>query len=126
MKVYKFSIFLVFITLIALLYVHQQIQLIEMSYKIEFNEKAAASLLDQNKSLVYNVTKLKSPVYLEKRLLAGKKEFTIPQQWKVVEVAAPTKINRQPVMIATAKTRGILEVFKLFGRPKEVLANTIK
>ena len=125
MKIYKFSVGLIFITLLALLYVHQQVQLIEVSYKIESNEKGVTTLLDQNKSLVYNITKLKSPVYLEKKFLASKKEFVIPQQWQVIEVAAP-RLEKAPIMTAQARGRAPFDFFKLLGKPKEVFANTIK
>lgn len=102
MRIYKISIYSVVITLWALLYVHQQVQLVRISYDIESKEKQVSALLDQNKSLVYNITKQKSPVYLEKKLLASKKEFSIPQQWNVVEVSLP-KAPKQPVVVAQVK-----------------------
>ncbi|MDD5450233.1 MAG: hypothetical protein PHO42_06570 [Candidatus Omnitrophica bacterium] len=124
MKIRKFSIFLVLITCLALLYVHQQVQLLRISYEINFSEKEMSRLLDQNRVLVYNVTRLKSPVYLDNNFLAAKKDYAIPKQWQVIEVAAQ-KENRRPVAVASLekKTFGI---FKIFGKPREAMANTIK
>ena len=123
MRVHKFSICLISATLLALLYVHQQIQLVKISYEIESNEKEIVTLLDQHKTLMYNNTKLKSPVDLERNFLADKEEFGISQQWKVVEVMVP-KVNKEPVIMA--KARNSLAIFNIFGKPKEVFANTIK
>ncbi|NQU73962.1 MAG: hypothetical protein HQ547_04560 [Candidatus Omnitrophica bacterium] len=125
MKLYKFSVCLVFVTLLALLYVHQQVRLVKISYGIEFNEREITTLLDQNKSLMYNIAKLKSPVDLEKKLLASKKEFSIPQQWKVVEVVVP-KANKDHIITAKTNAQTPLGFLKRLGRPKEVFANTIK
>lgn len=133
MRIYKFSINLIFITLLALLYVHQQVQLVKISYTIEANEKDVATLLDQNKALMYNINKLKSPVSLEKNFLATKKEFGIPQQWQIVEVEVP-KVRRlrgetagkAPMRIAKEKTGASSLFSRIFGRPREVLANPVK
>ena len=126
MKIYRFSIILVFITLVALLYVHQQVQLVKIGYKIEANERDVTSLLDQNKTLMYNITKLKSPVYLEKKFLASTKEFNIPQQWQVVELTTP-RAEKEPIKIAQVKKGPIvLALFRIFGRPQEVLANPLE
>ena len=124
MKIYKFSISLVFVTVVALLYVHQQDQLLKISYKINANEKDATRLLDQNRSLIYNITRIKSPVNLDKKFLASKKEYSIPQQWQIVKVAAP-KEEKRAVMLAKAEKKSF-GIFKLFGRPKEALANPVK
>lgn len=128
MKVYKFSMFLIFVTALALLYVHQQVQLLQLSYKIELNEKEAATLLDQNRSLVYNITRLKSPVYLQEKFLASKKDFRVPQGWQVVEAVTPELNKKQTVVLAktaSEQNKGF-GIFNVFLRPKEALAKTIK
>ena len=125
MRIYKISVILVFVTLIALLYVHQQVQLLKISYTININEKKLMTLLDQNRSLVYNIAKLKSPVNLEKTFLATKKDFRVPQQWQVVEAVVPAQ-NRQPVLLADSKEQTTGFFNKIFGRPSEAFAKTIK
>jgi hypothetical protein len=125
MKIYKFSITLTLVTLVALLYVHQQVQLLKISYRINANEKDLTRLLDQNRALIYNITRLKSPVNLDKKFLASKKDYSIPQQWQIVKVATP-KEEKQPVMLAKTEKRSFAILNKLFGRPKEAMANTIK
>lgn len=124
MKIYRFSVFLVFMTLVTLLYVHQQVQLLKLSYKINLNESQIARVLDQNKSLIYNVTRLKSPVYLDKKFLAINKDFAIPKQWQIVKIATSGEAG-QPV--ATAKLEKQRSgIFKIFGKPREALANIVE
>jgi hypothetical protein len=124
MKIYKFSITLIFVTFVALLYVHQQVQILKMGYKVTSCEKEMIRLLDQNKGLVYNITQRKSPVYLEQKFLATKKDFGIPKQWQVVRVMTP-KEEKQTVVTAKLEKQpfGIL---KIFGKPREAMANSIK
>jgi len=123
-KIYKFSVFLVFVTLMALLYVNQQVQLLKISYSINTNEKEMTRLLDRNRSLVYNVTRLKSPVYLDNKFLASKKDFAIPQQWQMVQVISP-KEEKQAVVMAKVENKSF-GIWKIFGRPREAFANTVK
>lgn len=123
-KVYKLSVFLVSVTLMAVLYVHQQVQLLKISYRIESNEKKFTTLLDRNRALMYNISRLKSPVYLEEKFLSTKKDFTIPQQWRVVEAPVP-RLDTQPVRMENAGNQP-WGIFKIFGRPREALAKTIK
>jgi len=124
MKIYRFSIFLVFVTAMALFYVHQQVQLLKISYKINANEKNITTLLDRNETLIYNVTRLKSPVYLENKFLATEKGFVIPKQWQVVKVMAP-KENQQTVVMAKGEKKSF-GILKMFGKPTEAMANPIK
>lgn len=135
MKIRKFSIFLVLITSLALLYVHQQVQLLKISYEINSSEKEVARLLDQNKILVYNVTRLKSPVYLDNKFLASKKEYAIPKQWQVVEVVTkksfiPNEGTLRRVASGSRSDSGNVtafgRIFKIFGKPREAMANPVK
>jgi hypothetical protein len=124
MRIYRFSISLVFVTSVALLYVHQQVGLLKVSYKINSNEKEFTRLLDRNRALIYNVTRLKSPVTLEKKFLADKKDYTISVSSQIVKIAAP-RGEAKMVMLAK-KEKSPLGIFKIFGRPREAMANTIK
>ena len=122
MKIYRFSVTLVFITLVALFYVHQQVQLLKVSYQINTSESKVTRLLDENRALIYNITRLKSPVHLGKNFLASKKDFSIPQQWQVVEVRSPKEDTRALEMVRLEKKP--TGIFRIFGKPKEAFADT--
>ena len=74
----KFFISVIILTMCALLYVHQNIEILKAGYSIDTNQKAFSYFLDRHKRLVYNLAKLKSPSALEKRLLAEEIELIEP------------------------------------------------
>jgi hypothetical protein len=129
MRVYRFSILLIFITSVALLYVHQQVLLLKVSYNIQDNEKEVATLLDQNRSLMYTITKMKSPVYLGEKFLTSRKDFRVAERWQIVEAAPAGKVNRAHTSGKEGPPTRVAKnsiIDKLFGKPKEAMANTIK
>lgn len=127
-KVYRFSILLVFITGVSLLYVHQQVMLLKMSYSIQSNEKEFTTLLDRNRSLMYTITRMKSPVYLGEKFLATQKDFRVAERWQVIEAAPLNKVyassSAKPEDRKRLASGGIFD--KIFGKPREAMANTIK
>ncbi|MCM8784056.1 MAG: hypothetical protein NC818_04715 [Candidatus Omnitrophica bacterium] len=70
MKIIKFLFVIFILVASALLYVWQSIHQIELSYQILQREKIINNLVDQNRILKYNVAQLKSPSYLERKVLA--------------------------------------------------------
>ena len=78
------------VTFVALMYVNQQALVYQMGLKVKQNNDVYAKLIDHNKILVYNVLNLRSPVTLEKRLLAKEVELSMPSKWQVVKAAVHT------------------------------------
>jgi hypothetical protein len=79
-------VFIFIITIIALLYVNQQILIYQIGLRIKENYQIYSRLVDQNRILEYNVLNLKSPVNLENRLSSKRIELRMPQRWQVVKV----------------------------------------
>ena len=75
MKVARFFSVTVMTTLLTLLYVYQNVEVINIGYDITRNEQQLSSSLDEHKQLVYNLNKLESPVGLSKRLFLEKIEL---------------------------------------------------
>lgn len=73
-------------TFVAVIYVNQQALIYQMGLKVKQNNDVYAKLVDHNKILVYNVLNLRSPVTLEKRLLAREVELSMPSKWQVVKI----------------------------------------
>jgi len=88
MSLLKFLLIVILITTVALGYVHQQVELLRINYVINYNKGDLLVLLDQNSTLMYNVTSLQSPLYLEKRLI-GRKEVSweVPSRWHTIGLA---------------------------------------
>jgi len=88
MSLLKFLLIVTLVTTVALGYVHQQVEILRINYVINYNKGDLLVLLDQNSTLMYNVTSLQSPLYLEKRLI-GRKEgrWEVPSRWHTIGLA---------------------------------------
>lgn len=89
MRISKFFLIIVIATAVALGYVHQQIELFRVSYRIEVNEENMVRLLDGNSFLLYNLIALKSPHNLEQILLAKNVNFELPAPYQLVRINQP-------------------------------------
>jgi len=97
-KTHKIIISIFTLTLVALLYVNQQVLIYQMGLKIKDNHQVYSKIVDRNRILVYNVLNLKSPVSLEEKLLAKKVELGMPHKWQVVKLeSSPKKFVRKRV-----------------------------
>ncbi|MGE4357457.1 MAG: hypothetical protein AB7E08_02750 [Candidatus Omnitrophota bacterium] len=71
MKVTNFLLIVSLCVCGALFYVWQNIHQIELSYQIMQRDKIINNLIDHNRILKYNVARLKSPLNLERNILAN-------------------------------------------------------
>lgn len=78
---------MVFITATALAYVHQQTELVKLSYSIECREKKLRQMLDRKESLSYNIDNLEDPSRLERILLARNISVSFPKKGHVFSMA---------------------------------------
>ena len=78
-------------TFAAVMYVNQQALIYQMGLKLKQNNDIYAKLVDHNKIMVYNVLNLRSPVALERRLLAKEVELSMPSKWQVVKIGHSPK-----------------------------------
>ena len=83
----RFLSSVIIITMLSIGYVYQQVNLIEQSYRINFNSKRLSLLIDQNESLRYNVASLKSPGNLKQRLVSNSINLDTPQNWYSIRLA---------------------------------------
>jgi hypothetical protein len=87
MKFLKTMVTVVCITALAVIYVHQQVELVKLSYAIESKERVVKDMLDRNGRLGYNIGNLEAPSRLEGALMARKIEVAFPKKGNVVTVA---------------------------------------
>jgi hypothetical protein len=105
------------VTLVALIYVHQQVELVKLSYVLDSKGKKLKDMLDRKESLGYNIANLEDPTRLEKILLAKKIDISFPKRANVVKVASASKRMRLKESFRTAAIErkgnisGILEFF---------------
>ena len=80
----KKSFFIIaFITCVALLYVHQQVELVKAGYGARGAEKERDMLLEHNRNLVYNIASLTSVPRLDSVLLAYDTHMRFPEENQV-------------------------------------------
>ncbi len=84
MRFFRSILFVMFMTLAALIYVHQQVELVKLSYSIECKEKKLKDVLDHRESLGYNIDNLESPGRLEQVLLSRKIDVGFPRRGNIV------------------------------------------
>jgi len=125
MRVFKSMISMAFVTAMALLYVHQQVELVKMSYAIEFKEKKVKDMLDLRESLGYNINNLEAPSRLEHALSAKRIELTFPRKAQVVKVEkAASGFTREQGIISSIveKKPGFTGIIEFFGSVREAYA----
>jgi hypothetical protein len=89
MRFAKSIIPVILFTIASLVYVHQQVELVKLSYSIEKKEKKLNEMLDRNDQLSYNIKNLESPSRLEKILVSKKINITFPKRGHVLKMAKP-------------------------------------
>lgn len=125
MRFLRSILFISVMTVMALLYVHQQIELVKLSYLIECKEKAIKDMLDHKESLGYNIDNLESPSRLEGALLAKNIAITFPKRGQVIKVVkVPANMNggRALNTIGLEKKVNIFGIFEFFSAGREAQA----
>lgn len=112
MKLLKSLTLISIVTLVALIYVHQQVELVKLSYSIERKEKIVKDMLDRSDSLGYNINNLEAPYRLEQALLSRNVDITFPKRANVVKVAKLRYNSRSEERI---RSSGVERKFNLFG-----------
>ena len=111
MRVFRTVIFMAFVTLVALVYVHQQVELVKLSYALGYKEKKLKDMLDHNEGLGYNIENLEDPSRLEQVLLSKNINVAFPKPSNIVRA---TKANiKGPA--ESLRTIGVEKPFSIFG-----------
>ena len=76
------------ISMLSILYVFQQAQVLEYGYCLNSNNKTLSLLVDHNRLLSYNIAKLEAPARLETVMLAKRGlELRMPRIWCKIGLA---------------------------------------
>jgi hypothetical protein len=113
MRILRLVIPIVFFTVASLMYVHQQVELVKLSYLIGNKEKGLNALLDRRDQLSYNIKNLEAPSRLEGVLLAKKIDITFPKRGNVVKMARPYVVS--PKGVSDIRSGGLVRKVNIFG-----------
>ena len=111
MRLFKSIASIAVVTLVALIYVHQQVELVKLSYSIETKEKRLKVLLDHKERLDYNINDLEAPSRLEKILMSKNIDVAFPSRYHVVKVAKAAPGSDEENL----RVHGIDKKFNVFG-----------
>ena len=114
MKPAKFFLAVILVTFIALSYVRQQVELLELGYDMSKKERVYISLLDRNDQLRYNIMALSSPNQLAKGIALTNNKFVILESSHILNAGL------KPASYKVVK--GNVGVFKKIGQLAEVFA----
>lgn len=78
-RFFKIIVGILFCTIFALFYTHQEIESVKMSFLIDTNQHKVSFLLDQYKSLLYNLSRLQSPKRIEETLCVNEITLCLPK-----------------------------------------------
>ena len=93
MKLSKFLMSISSITLISLLYVHQQTEIMRLAYIGEKKTMVFQELLDKNSILRYNMGRSVSLVQLGSRI-SGSANYEMPSTYRLVKLAPSRSVSR--------------------------------
>ena len=94
-------------TLLVLVYVHEQVSILQISYSIEKKERDLARLSENYKVAKFQMTRLHSPSYLNQALKSRSLNLSMPKAVQVVRVVKPKELLpplNQPATIKTNMT----------------------
>ena len=112
MRLFKSVMVITFVTGLALLYVHQQVELVKLSYGIESKERTLRQMLDRKESLGYNIDNLEAPSRLEGVLLSRRIDIAFPGRDHVVKMAG---LDSNVMHRGASRTLGLERKVNVFG-----------
>ena len=102
-----------------LIYVHEQVALLHVSYQIESRTEKLTRLSEESRQLRFEVEQLKAPRLLEEKMKQMSMDLTLPQEIRVIRIPESAFSSEASLQkISTRPMAGRLADF--FGRFVEV------
>ncbi len=127
MRLSKFLIFMIGITLTALVYIQLQVQIFHLAYQGKQREKIIQRLKDDNGDVMYNICALKSANHLGVKLLNEDSEMQFMERTQIVLVTTPAKETEQKALaFSRQRNRGLAFLSNLFSLKAQAEARTVR
>lgn len=125
MRLFRHVLSISIITLAALAYVHQHVELVKLSYEIDCKEKKLKEIVDRKDILRYNISNLESPSRLEYALSSKKVPVVYPKSAQVIILAHKPSYARTGGLLnisGLGERAGIFRLFDFLGPRAEAHA----
>jgi len=93
MRLNRFFIFLLIITVVSLLYVQVQVEIVKLAYEGRVKESRLKDLLDDRGLLVYNINKLESVNNLGQTVLCSQQDLQFTDKSQIASLKLPARLN---------------------------------
>lgn len=120
MRLEKFLSVVTFITIISIIYVYQQTEIIHLAYQGQHKTVLFEELLDKNSSLRYNLGSSFSLVRIGS-VTSGTGDFEMPDSYRLVMVQATQENTSAPIY----QNNNLSLVSRIFGIKRQAEAKTI-
>ena len=113
----KFFKLMVFVTVLALAYIHMQMQIIDLAYRGQYKEQRIKRLFEENGNASYKILMLKSANHLGGAMLEEDSGMRFADSNDVVQIAASedflTEENVQQASQLAKKTNSLIGLFSV-------------
>lgn len=114
----KVILFITIGALFFLIYVHEQVALLHVSYEIEERSEKVTRLSEESRQLRFEVEQLKAPRLLDEKMKQMSLDLTLPQEIRVIRIPESMASDASLQKISTRPMAG--RVADFFGRFVEV------
>lgn len=114
MRMYRHIISIAFFTIVGLIYVHQQIELVKLGYEIDCKGRKVKEMLDQRDILRYNISNLESPSRLENVLSSKKVAISYPKRGQVIILSKAPLYSRALPVLGISNLEERTPIFRFF------------
>lgn len=114
MRILRYIISITILTIAALVYVHQQIELVKLSYEIDCKEKIFKDMVDCRDILRYNISNLESPSRLENALSSKKVAVSYPKRGQVIIMAKAPSESKNAPFLGVSNFEERVPIFRFF------------
>lgn len=114
MRLFRYAVSIVVLTVAALTYVHQQIELVKLGYAIDCKEKICKEMLDRRDILRYNISNLESPSRLENALLSKKVTVSYPRNGQVIILSKAASYTMALPILGVSALEERTPIFRFF------------
>ena len=119
MTVFKFIKIMMIATVMAVGYIHLQMEALDLAYQVKKKENVVRGLIEENGYMLYEILTMKSASHLGEKLLASNSPMQFVDQSNIIKVSyrVPDELESQ---LASSKetNRPFLSLFNI-GTPAE-------
>ena len=113
------------VTVLALIYIHMQMQIFDLAYQGKSREQKIVELTEGNRMISYNISRLKSANYLGGSLLAEDSDLRFRDNKSIVQLVT-TRAVEEKEEVRTSQQQQINPILKFLSLRSQAEARAIE